>query len=169
MRLVVADTGPLNYLVLIDAVDLLPRLFRHVLVPEAVCSELAHLDAPPAVRAFIAQRPDWLEMRADRDARDTNTILHEDDQLILDEGERAAIILAISIDADLILMDDRTGVAVARRHGLGVIGTLGVLDVAARRGFIDFTTAVQRLKRTNFRYPPEIIDSLLAQHRGKKV
>ncbi len=49
--------------------------------------------------------------------------------LILDEGERAAIALATSVGADLILMDDRAGVAVAYRHGLTVTGTLGVLDL----------------------------------------
>jgi predicted nucleic acid-binding protein len=51
MRLVVADTGPLNYLVLIGAIDLLPKLFETVLVPQAVCDELCHRVAPAAVRA----------------------------------------------------------------------------------------------------------------------
>jgi predicted nucleic acid-binding protein len=36
MRLVVADTGPLNYLLLIDAIELLPKLFETVFTPEAV-------------------------------------------------------------------------------------------------------------------------------------
>jgi predicted nucleic acid-binding protein len=53
-RLVVADTGPLNYLVLIEAIDVLPRLFEQILVPAAVYDELAHADAPAPVRAFIA-------------------------------------------------------------------------------------------------------------------
>jgi len=62
-------------------------------------------------------------------------------------------------------MDDRAGVAAAHRHGLSVTGTLGVLDLAARRGLIDLATALTRLKATNFRYRPEILDALLAQHR----
>jgi predicted nucleic acid-binding protein len=65
-------------------------------------------------------------------------------------------------------MDDRAGVAVAYRHGLTVTGTIGVLDLAARRGLLDLTTAFARLKATNFRYPPEIMDALLAQHREEK-
>jgi predicted nucleic acid-binding protein len=36
MRLVVADTGPLNYLVLIEAIELLPKLFEKVFAPEGV-------------------------------------------------------------------------------------------------------------------------------------
>jgi predicted nucleic acid-binding protein len=53
MRLVVADTGPINYLVLIDAIEVLPKLFEQVLVPAAVYDELGHADAPLPVRAFI--------------------------------------------------------------------------------------------------------------------
>ena len=162
MRLVVADTGPLNYLVLIAAIDVLPKLFEQILVPAAVYDELAHADAPAPVRAFIAQMPDWLEVRPNPDRSDDDA-----DDLTLDEGERAAIALATSIGADLILMDDRAGVAVAYRHGLAVTGTLGVLDLAARRGLLDLATAFAKLRATNFRYPPEIMDALLAQHRAR--
>jgi predicted nucleic acid-binding protein len=51
MRLVVADTGPLNYLILIDAIDVLPNLFETIFMPVAVRDELAHADAPAPVRA----------------------------------------------------------------------------------------------------------------------
>lgn len=44
-------------------------------------------------------------------------------------------------------------------------GTLGVLDLAARRGLVDLADSLTRLKATNFRYRPEILDALLAQHR----
>jgi predicted nucleic acid-binding protein len=114
-RLVVADSGPLNYLVLIETIDVLPRLFEQILVPTAVYDELAHADAPPLVRAFVAHKPAWLEVRSNPDLSGSETI-----GSILDEGERAAIALATSIGADLILMDDRSGVEVARRHGLTV-------------------------------------------------
>jgi len=163
-RLVVADSGPLNYLVLIETIDVLPRLFEQILVPTAVYDELAHADAPPPVRAFVAHKPAWLEVRSNPDLSGSETI-----GSILDEGERAAIALATSIGADLILMDDRSGVEVARRHGLTVTGTLGVLDLAARRGLVDLATAFAKLKATNFRYPPEIMDALLAQHRAVRT
>src|SRR4051812_27654349 len=111
-RLVVADTGPLNYLVLIEAIDVLPRLFAQILVPAAVYDELSHADAPAPVRAFISQKPAWLEVRPNPDRSD-----EDETDSALDEGEWAAIALATSIGADLILMDDRAGVAVAYRHG----------------------------------------------------
>jgi predicted nucleic acid-binding protein len=64
MRLVVADTGPINYLVLIDAIEVLPKLFEQVLVPAAVYGELSHADAPLPVRTFISRLPPWLENTA---------------------------------------------------------------------------------------------------------
>jgi predicted nucleic acid-binding protein len=63
MRLVVADTGPLNYLVLIEAIELLPKLFEKVFVPAAIRAELVDQDAPAVVRTWAAQPPAWLEVR----------------------------------------------------------------------------------------------------------
>ena len=72
--------------------------------------------------------------------------------------------LAQTVRADLLLIDDREAVAVARGKGFPVTGTLGILDLAARRGLIDLAAAVARLRATNFRYRPEILDALLAAH-----
>ena len=83
-------------------------------------------------------------------------------------GERAAIALAVSRRADLVLMDDRLGVATASAAGLRVIGTIGVLDRLAMRGLVDLPSAVARLRATNFRYRPELLDALLAQYEAKK-
>ena len=57
------------------------------------------------------------------------------------------------------------GVAVARANGLVSIGTLGLLDQAAARRLIDFAAVAARLTATNFRYPPDLLDVLLARHQ----
>lgn len=163
MRLVVADTGPINYLILIEAIDQLPKLFDTIFIPRTVYEELTHADAPAAVRAWAAQVPNWLEIRPDPDWNTNDAA-----EAALDEGERAAIALAVAVSAELILMDDRAGVTVAYRQGLTVTGTLGVLDLAARRGLIDLAAAIGRLKATNFRCRPEIMDALLAQHSKRQ-
>jgi len=62
MRLVIADTGPINYLVLIGNIGLLPILFENVILPSAVEAELTDPDAPPAVRNWIAHPPAWLDI-----------------------------------------------------------------------------------------------------------
>ncbi|EIZ84333.1 MULTISPECIES: DUF3368 domain-containing protein [Methylobacterium] len=158
MRVVVADTGPLNYLVLIGHVSVLPVLFETVFVPEAVRAELDHPETPPPVRAWIAAPPRWLDIRPSPVGPDA-------DLQALDEGEREAILLAPTLGAELILMDDRAGVAAARGRGLAVTGTLGLLDLAARHGLIDLEAAFARLRATSFRCRPDLFDTILAAHR----
>jgi predicted nucleic acid-binding protein len=158
MRIVVADTGPLNYLVLIEAIDLLPQLFDQVRAPQTVFDELTDQDTPPAVRTWVMQAPDWFGVDPDP------TALIDEATANLDAGEQAAIALAVAISADLVLMDDRAGVAAAREKGLRVTGTLGVLDLAARRGLIDLAAAFAQLKTTGFYYRQGLLDALLADH-----
>jgi predicted nucleic acid-binding protein len=131
VQLVIADTGPIDYLVLIGDIDLLPSLFEKVLLPAAVQAELTDPDAPPSVRNWRASPPAWLHIH-ETPAREFDPGSVEG----LDEGEAAAIALAISLGADLLLTDDRKGVIVARGKGLRVTGTLGVLDIAAQRGLV---------------------------------
>ena len=158
MRLVVADTGPLNYLVLIEQIEILPALFENVFVPQAVRDELRHQDAPEIVRHWIAEPPSWVEIVALTAGNDQPALRR------LDEGERAAIQLAAQIGADLVLIDEREGAAVARSMGFAVTGTLGILDLAAYRGLLALGEAPERLKATSFRCRPEIMDALLARH-----
>lgn len=83
----------------------------------------------------------------------------------LGAGERDAITLALDLHVGLILIDERKGTRAALNKGLDVTGTLGVLGLAARRGFVDLADSFARLKQTNFRYRREILDALLDQHK----
>jgi len=158
---VVADTGPLRYLVLIDAIDILPRLFGHVLIPEIVGAELSQPSTPVCVREWLASAPAWLERRADPLAPGLFPPR-------LGAGERAAIGLAEAVGGALLLIDDRAGMAGAAARGVQVTGTLGVLVRAAQLGLVDLRTAFARLRETNFRYRPQLLDALLAQHEAGK-
>jgi predicted nucleic acid-binding protein len=127
-----------------------------VFTPAAVQAELPHPDAPSIVRAWATQPPPWLEVRPATSAIDDPA------WRALDAGEREALALARLLGAELVLMDDRAGVAVAQQQGLTVTGTLGVLDLAGQRGLVDLADAFARLSATSFRYRPEIMDALLA-------
>jgi predicted nucleic acid-binding protein len=132
--------------VLTGDIALLSKLFERVLAPETVRDELANREAPAVVRAWIAQAPAWLDVQPDRaaGASDDRTAPTPD------RGERAVIALARAVGADLVLMDDRDAVTVARQHGLAATGTLGVLDLAARRGLVDLAAVFERLTATSF-------------------
>ena len=146
--IVVADTGPVNYLILIDAVEVLAPLFGKVLVPEAVLVELLDLDAPPKVRDWSANPPTWFEI--------TENPIESPGLDRLDPGERAAMSLAVERKADLLLLDERAGRAEAARRSIPVIGTLGVLVEAHTIGLLDFDEAVTRLKFTSCRISAEL-------------
>ena len=163
MRVVVADATPLNYLILIDAVQVLPRIFEKIHVPVEVRDELIRVATPRAVRSWMERPPQWLEVLA------VATKPTEDATLqTLDPGERAAIVLAESICADLLLIDDRAGAILAQQRGLAVTGTLGVLDLASRAGLLRLHDAFARLQKTNFRYPPSLLEMLLEEEKSRR-
>ena len=158
MRLVIADTGPVNYLILIRHIDLLPRMFERVVLPGAVQHELSSPAAPPAVQRWIAAPPAWLEV-VETQGVDPAAGLHQ--------GEAAASALAVSLHADLLLMDERKGVMVARGKGFRVTGTLGLLEMAAQRRLVDFAEAAERLRQTTFRSPEALLDLMLKRNSKK--
>jgi len=143
MQVVVADATPLHYLILIDAVHVLPRIFEKIHVPIEIRDELTCEGTPLPVRTWMQHPPLWLEVLATPIVTSVDSSLES-----LDSGERAAIL--------------------AQRRGLAVTGTLGVLDLASRGGMLDLRDAFVRLQRTNFRYPPSLMEMLLEEERNRK-
>jgi predicted nucleic acid-binding protein len=60
--IVIADTSPICYLILIGQIDLLPRLYGKVMIPTVVRDELAAAASPTMIRTWISQPPTWLEV-----------------------------------------------------------------------------------------------------------
>jgi predicted nucleic acid-binding protein len=89
VRLVIADTGPINYLILIGHIDLLAALFEKIILPSAVQAELAAHNAPLPVRSWAAEPPSWMEVRQTPGDFDSDPLLKG-----IQEGEKAAIALA---------------------------------------------------------------------------
>src|ERR1700751_5340047 len=104
MPIVVADATPLHYLILIDAIDVLPRLFEKIYIPREVCDELVRPATPLAVKTWISRPPSWLEITSHAHDPSRAQALAS-----LDVGERGAIALAEFLHSDLLLMDDRSG------------------------------------------------------------
>ncbi len=158
--IVIADTTPLNYLVLIGWAEILPALYGRVLIPPAVWEEFHRIETPEAVRTWIGQRPAWLEIRH-------LTKRPEPGLESLGAGEREAIALAEEIDADRLILDDRAARRVARERNLTVIGTLGILAEAAGHGLLDLSKAISALQQTNFHVSPDVLALLLRRYDKK--
>lgn len=145
--LVVSDTSPLRYLLLVGVADVLPTMFGRVVAPPEVIAEMSQPRTPEAVRTWLAARPAWLEVQGPAETMEAKG---------LGLGERQAISLAQEIHAEAILIDDRDAVKEAKSRGLMVLGTLALLDEAANRGLIgDLHGTLERLvEETNFRRNP---------------
>jgi predicted nucleic acid-binding protein len=146
--IVIADTSPINYLVLIRESELLPQLYTQVLIPPAIVQELKHSAAPTSVRDWAADPPSWLEVLCPK----SRLTLAQ-----LDLGENEAIALATEVHVKLLLIDEQAGRQEAARRGLKVAGTLSVLDEADAAGLVDFDEAVARLRQTGFRISPVVL------------
>lgn len=154
--IVVADTSPLNYLVLIGHIEILPYFYQRVLIPPFVWEELQDVGTPDPVRAWAAQPPDWLERHSLRTPPDSSLNF-------LDRGEREAITLALEVGADRLIADATLAREEAKRRNVSVIGTLGVLRNAARANLLLLPEALSKLQQTSFYVAQELIRSLLEE------
>ena len=124
--IVVADASPVLHLARIGRLDLVVSAVGPAIIPPTVWSELIQAgtrrDVVEALRAAT-----WIQVMDDPPLED----------LGLDPGETAAILLAERLSADALVMDERRGRGVAASRGIGVVGTLGMLAGAKRAGALD--------------------------------
>ena len=148
--IVVSDTSPLTALLTVNRSEVLPQLFAEVVVPRTVWDEL---------RRSHIELPEWLKMQDVSDAQETARLAE-----LLDEGEAEAIELAKELHADLLLIDERKGRRVAAEEGVPVIGLLGVVLLAKRRGLIPSARAMMAALRTEAGayLSDELLDKALA-------
>ena len=158
--IVVSDTSPLNYLILINLVDVLAKLFQEVYIPPSVVVELTDPDAPEVVRAWIQSPPSWLKIKAPS-ARLASTF-------VLDSGEADALSLAKELHITDILIDEWHGRNVAQQEGFTLIPTLAVLERAAIQNLLDLRIAIARLQQTNIRITPDQIQAALNRDYARR-
>lgn len=157
--IVVADTGPVNYLVLSGQVELAHALYGTLLIPPSVHRELLDARAPEAVRQWAGALPAWAEVRPPKNASRFGE---------LGPGEREAIALALEMRADFLLIDEAAGRKIAIENGVAVKGTLGILEEAASRNLVDFPLAVSKLRATTIFLSEETVRDALKRYRDRQ-
>lgn len=128
--IIVSDTSPINNLAAINHLHLLHQLYGTVFIPEAVYRELTDPDFPVAGSTEV-QTFDWIQTRSVSDRILVEALSNE-----LDTGEAEAIALAVEMQADQVLIDERRGRLVASRLNLRYTGILGILVEAQNKGLI---------------------------------
>ena len=139
--LTICNSGPLIYLAKLNRLDLLASMYGSVLIPRAVYDEVVvlgrergHADAL-TIQLFLRQQRWPISVVA------PETMAAYQPPVTLDPGELEVLALAKTVDDPLVLLDDDTARKEARRLGLRVRGTLGVLVQARRTDLITLSQA----------------------------
>ena len=126
---VVADTTPIIALSLVGLLNLFEGLYHRVVIPPAVRGELEAGKDRDAGAVNLAEAP-WIETVPLRDSGRADLLSD------LDRGEAEVLALALETQARLVVIDERLGRQHARRLGLTLTGTIGVLVRAKKRGLL---------------------------------
>jgi len=128
-RTVVVNTTPIIALALIGQLDLLRHLYGEVVIPPAVQAEVL-AGGPGSIGVTELQEANWIRMVPMQDPRRADLLSD------LDRGEAEVIALAQELNAELVIIDERLARRHAKRLGLTLTGTLGVLLKAKERGLV---------------------------------
>ena len=153
---IVADSGPLISLAIIDQLDLLRQLYKHVLVPPAVWDEVT-VKGQGMPGAHAVSQLAWLE------------ILKPEPQvlqplsLLVDPGEAEAIALAQTVENSIVLLDDSQARRVAERFHIPRIGTLGILRKAKKQGLLTaIRPHIENLKSNGIYMADNLVAAILS-------
>ncbi|KPQ32154.1 MAG: putative nucleic acid-binding protein, contains PIN domain [Phormidesmis priestleyi Ana] len=155
--IIISDTSPISNLLLIGQLSLLKVLYGQLIIPDAVFQEIKALETF-AIDVSGVQTADWIEVRAVCDQMLVEKLVTE-----VDRGEAEAIALAIELNAERLLIDERIGRRVAQRYDLKITGLLGVLVSAKQNKLIDELKPVldQLIQQAKFRVHADLYQQIL--------
>jgi hypothetical protein len=148
VRIIVSNTTPLIALASINQIDVLQQLYGEIVIPPAVEAELVAGSDKIAVPIGTIS---WIRTVALQDERRASLIVG------LDRGEAEVLALAQELRAELVLIDERLARRYARRAGLLLSGTLGVLVKAKQQGIIAAVAPLTQALREHGMYLSEVV------------
>lgn len=156
---IVCDTSPLLLFARADRLGLLPALYQRVVVPGAVLQEVNVQADEPARQIQVHVQQDVFQ-RKEAQGRSLDAVGEN-----MGRGERTAIALARELDAELVVLDDEQGRTEARRHGLSITGSIGILIEAKERDVIaSMRRELDRLVEEGLWIDEQLYDRVLREH-----
>ncbi len=147
--IVISDTSVITNLIQLEQLNLLGQLFDQVIIPRKVHEELGKR---PEQTELISQL-DWIEVRDISNNDLYNKLLD-----ILDAGESESIALALELNADLLIIDEKRGRKIAKDYGIPITGLLGIIVEAKEVGYINSVKPLldQLIYDIGFRVSPKL-------------
>ncbi len=128
--IIVSNTSPISNLARVGHLEIIQQIYGKIIIPTAVCDELTHKGAGEIVARAVKELS-WIETQPLADLTRANNL-----QNTLNKGEAEAIALALELNANELLIDERLGRREAMGLGISVTGALGILVIAKNRGLI---------------------------------
>ena len=155
MDKVIVNSTPVIGLANIGKLDVLRQMYGAITIPQAVFDEIKS----PSVQRQVNANRDWIRVEQINDASQKQMYRAK-----LHAGEVEVMILAQEKKADLVILDDNAAKKTAKFLGLRVIGTLGILVLAKKRGYIkEVSPVLDALKRDGFFVSDDLCDLVLKQ------
>jgi uncharacterized protein len=160
--IVVSDTSVISNLYLVWHLDVLEKLFNSVVIPQKVKDELLEIQRFGVDVTPIINSP-FISVQIPENQSLVQQLLSE-----IDEGEAQAIVLAMELKAELLLIDEMKGRAIAEQQGLHITGLLGTLLRAKKQGyFTQITPILERLKTEAGFYLSDKLSSQILKLAGE--
>ncbi|MFM6105590.1 MAG: DUF3368 domain-containing protein [Sphaerospermopsis kisseleviana] len=165
--MIISDTSVITNLISIEHLFLLQALYEKVIIPQAVYEELSRCHSL-FLNELQANKSPFFEVKT---VDDKNKVYELKQQAKLDDGESEAIILALELRTDLLLIDERRGRAKAQRLGIRITGLLGVLLEGKKRGFVIVVKPLMNklIENSTFWISPPLYDKILLLAQEKEV
>lgn len=154
---VVVDSSVLISLSAIKQLELLRMRFSEVMIPQAVQEEVV-IEGKGQPGSQEVQSSNWIRVLEVKDRSFVRLL-----EVELDRGESEAIALACELNADFVLLDEKNARSRAKRVGLRILGTIGILIWAKKTGHIPSLRAqLDALQeQARFRMSPELYEKAL--------
>lgn len=155
---VVTDSSPLVILTKLGCLDFLNRLFPPIYISAEVHHEVVIAGAGLPGASEVS-KTEWIEVKAIQNPGGLSSAQRKHG---LRPGEMSTILLAKELGANLVLLDDYRARKLAKAEGLGILGTVGLLEsFYLRRYLTDLRSAFQKLLTHNVYIDQRLLDRRL--------
>jgi hypothetical protein len=160
-KIIVSNSTPLINFATVNQLDLLEQLFGQIFVPQAVWDELVIKGADYASATLIKEAK-WIKRKSITNQKLCNVFRKE-----LDSGESEAIILAMELNANLILLDETEARTFAEKLGLDFMGSIGCLVLAKRLKIIPQIKPLldEMISKARFWISKELYETILKDNQ----
>ncbi len=156
--IVVSDTTPIISLMKVGKLNLLKEMYGEVVIPFAVYDELT-CNAAMAKEIITIEENQFLRVN-EVDNHFAVNLLRE--QMNLGTGESEAIVLAESMQADLLLIDEKRARRIAKEMGIRITGTIGLLlHAKTTEHIINIKPILDEMIAQNIRISDRLYDEIL--------